>query len=144
MAAGEALSTQTIQCPDWRQYVTEIADTELRVCRPKRSFEVVCNNGKSVQVNGRLDRARTFNFDANERTDLCPQAQGFWTMANLVARPATVGATRTPDTKAPIVSRCFYAVLKGDTLGKIAARILGSESRWKEIARANKVLRPLP
>jgi LysM repeat protein len=35
-----------------------------------------------------------------------------------------------------------YTVQRGDTLGKIAKRILGSSKRWREIARANPSINP--
>ena len=35
-----------------------------------------------------------------------------------------------------------YVVKRGDTLGKIAKRILGSSKRWREIARANPQINP--
>lgn len=35
-----------------------------------------------------------------------------------------------------------YTVQRGDTLGKIAKRILGSSRRWRELARANPAINP--
>ncbi|WP_419737622.1 TcpQ domain-containing protein [Ruegeria sp.] len=42
----------------------------------------------------------------------------------------------------PLPSACTHTIRAGDTLGRIAARSLGSSRRWPEIARANPGLDP--
>jgi nucleoid-associated protein YgaU len=50
--------------------------------------------------------------------------------------PATLGVVQQPEPAAPATRE--YTVQKGDTLSTIASKRLGSKSKWKQIADANR------
>jgi nucleoid-associated protein YgaU len=61
-----------------------------------------------------------------------------------VAAPASVATPRPSAraTPAPVAKTTRYTVKSGDTLSRIAARLLGSANRFPEIAKLNKISNP--
>ena len=63
-------------------------------------------------------------------------------VAQKPAAAAPAPAAKTPAAAAPVAPKAaaprVHVVASGDTLGKLAARYLGSSTRWPEIQKANK------
>ena len=139
LAAGQVLSAPPIQCPDYQQCIVERAGGAQRLFLPEQSFQIAVANGEVIQAKARVPSSTSFDPTQRERIDPYPLPKGFWNNVKLGAQPKTVGEMGNLDGATAIISRCRYAVVKGDTFGKIAKRILGSAKRWKEIARANEL-----
>ncbi|WP_298937282.1 LysM peptidoglycan-binding domain-containing protein [uncultured Ruegeria sp.] len=138
LAAGQVLSAPLIQCPGWQQYAVEGTGVPLRSSSPIQLFEVAVANGKAVQAKAKPHKRVAFDLAQNERTNPNLSAERFFG-AKPPSRPATFVKTPAPDGKIAVSPQCRYVVVEGDTLINIAAKILGSAKRWKEIARANEL-----
>lgn len=132
LSPGQVLSVPPIQCPDCQQYIVDKAGGALRFFSLKNLCEIAFANGGVLQAQARLHNSRSFAPTQRERIDPYRQPKNFWSNTKLGAQREIVGETA-------IISRCRYTVVKGDTFGKIAEKILGSAKRWKEIARANEL-----
>jgi nucleoid-associated protein YgaU len=65
-----------------------------------------------------------------------PQVAQFDVPGMSAGDPATLGVVQQPEPAAPATRE--YTVQKGDTLSTIASKKLGSKSKWKQIADANR------
>lgn len=146
-AAGPALAGDAatlIQCPDWRQYITTTSGASLRSAPPNQSFEAAVASGRATKAKANRKTNEATKPVQTERGDPLPLPEGFFANAKPSGKPSTSGKPGAPIDKAgvrknaaPANSQCRYTVVRGDTLGKIAVRTLGSSKRWQEIARAN-------